>query len=134
MSKIKDKKYQPYNSAKDHKDKGDYFISVTEAFTFEAVIDGKNKGNWWTGSILYKTKTHKIVMTGIRDSALKLRKLKRYPDDLVKDEAQKQKTHNRLIPYIEQLRSYRIATKKRYEVEREERSSENLPIVPTLPN
>ncbi len=132
MNKIKDKKYKPYDSAKDHKDKGDYFISVTETFTFDALVDGKNDASWWSADILYKTKTHKIVMTGIRDSAINHKRLKRYPDDLIKDEAQKQKAHDRILPYLLKLREYRAATKKRYEVEREERYRENLPLVPEI--
>ncbi len=123
-----------YDSATDHKDKGDYLIRVTESFTFESVIDGKKDPSYWSASILYKTKTLKYVRTEISDSSLRLRKLKRYPDDLSKDEAQKEKAHNRLLPYLEKLREYRASTKKRYEVEREERWREGLPLMPEIPN
>ncbi|WP_455296525.1 hypothetical protein [Brucella pituitosa] len=132
MAKKSIKDDRPYDSAKDHTDKGDYVISVSEAYSAATMIDGIKNGGHWSAHIVYKTKTLRFVMTGASDNILKLRPLKRYPDDPAKDARQKQKAHDRMIPFLEKFRSYRQTTKKRYEVVREESWRGRLPIVPDV--
>ena len=97
------------------------------------MIDGMKSDGHWSAHIVYKTKTLRVVLTGASDHILKLIPLKRYPGDPTKNAMQKQKAYDRMLPFLEKFRSYRQATKKRYEVVREESWREKLPVVPDIP-
>nr|WP_278423042.1 hypothetical protein [Brucella anthropi] len=133
MAKKTIKEEQPYDSAKDHSDKGDYQISVGVNYSEAEMLDGAKTSGRWSAKVVYKTRTLKIVETGVGDGPMRLKPYKCYPDDPAKDAAQKQKAHDRMTPFLEKFRSYRVTTKKRYEILREESRREKLPLVPELP-
>lgn len=133
MAKKTIKDDRPYDSATDHTDKGDYQISTSVSYNETEMLDGAKTDGRWSAKIVYKTRTLKSVETGVGDGPMRLKQYKRYPDDPAKDAAQKQKAHDRMTPFLEKFRSYRAATKKRYEIVREESRREKLPLVPEVP-
>ncbi|HHV68557.1 MAG TPA: hypothetical protein GXX48_13050 [Ochrobactrum intermedium] len=133
MAKKTIKDDRPYDSAKDHSDKGDYLIATSVSYNEAEMLDGAKTGGRWAAKIVYKTRTLKSVETGVGDGPMRLKQFKRYPDDPAKDTAQKQKAHDRMLPFLEKFRSYRATTKKRYEIVREESRREKLPLVPEVP-
>ncbi|ANG95786.1 hypothetical protein A8A54_04370 [Brucella pseudogrignonensis] len=132
MAKRTIKDDRPYDSTKDHGDKGDYLIATSVSYNEAEMLDGAKTGGRWSAKVVYKTRTLKIVETGVGDGPMRLKAYKCYPDDPAKDAAQKQKAHDRMLPFLEKFRSYRAVTKKRYEIVREESRREKLPLVPEL--
>ena len=131
------RKAKQYDSTKDHGDKGDYCIQVSEAYTYgsgsiEEVGVGKRK-YFWLPLVGYRTKTGRYVDLGVRLETLKIRKkFWCVADDEVKNEAAKQAAHDAVLPFLELYREYRRRTKKRYEV-LWEASGQKLPFLPVLP-
>lgn len=133
MAKKAIKDNRPYDSALDHSDKGDYQISTSVSFTEGEVLAGEKTSGSWSAKVVYKTRTLKLVETGVGDGPMRLKPYKCYPDDPAKDAVQKQKSHDRMTPFLEKFRDYRAVTKKRYEIVREESRREKLPLVPEVP-
>jgi len=131
MAKKTIKDDRPYDSAMDHSDKGDYLIATSVSYNEAEMLDGANTGGRWSAKVVYKTRTLKIVETGVGDGPMRLKAYKCYPDNAEKNEEQRQKAYARMEPYLEKFREYRRLTKKRYEVVRNT-SRDKLPLVPQL--
>jgi len=124
------RKAKPYNSATDHRDKGDYYIAVSEGHGLEG-LSGKPRWHY-SAALYYRTKTDKVVDTKVRGLFVRPRKKYYKTDDDAKNEAIKQEAYADLEPVMELYREYRRRTKKRYEVLREA-SRESMPPIPVLP-
>jgi len=123
----KPKPYRPYDSTKDHFDKGDYEISVTKGHGFEGIETGKPKWHW-SASLIYRTKTRKTVYI-LGDYVLRnRRKIWSVEENDAKDAAARQKAYDRLVPVLEKFRQYRATHRRRYELVREKNPS--LPMIP----
>jgi hypothetical protein len=127
------RKAKPYNSATDHRDKGDYYIDVSEGYEIGDIGQIGEKPRWrFIASLYYRTKTDKVVYTKIQSRFVRPRKKYYKTDDDAKNEAIKQEAYADLEPVMERYREYRRRTKKRYEVLREA-SREMMPPIPVLP-
>lgn len=131
----KPKGYKAYDSATDHKDKGDYRITTSKGYGYDMDLktgEASAVKYHWSSDLLYETKTRKLVRIG-GDQAFD-RRWKGIPtikEDTPEDELRARKAHDRLLPILELYREYRRPTGKRYEVLRMKDST--LPIVPVLP-
>jgi hypothetical protein len=127
------RKAKPYNSETDHRDKGDYYIAVSEGYEVGGIDKIGETPRWrFSAHLYYRTKTDKVVDTKVGSRVLRQRKKYYKTADEAKNEALKQEAYADLEPIMELYREYRRRTKKRYEVLREE-SRETMPSVPVLP-
>jgi hypothetical protein len=122
---------RPYNSETDHRDKGDYYIKVSEGHGLEGLT---GKPRWhYPAALYYRTKTDKVVYTKVGSRSVRPSKKYYKTADDAKNEAIKQEAYADLEPTMELYREYRRRTNKRYEVLREE-SREAMPLIPVLPS